>query len=143
MKIWGSRIEKEVDMKILVAFDGSEVTRKAVSLAEEHAQVLNDEIILVHSMMGGPNVPRKDFELAENILEYEKNQLLEKKIPCVSVLSVRGMDAGEDLVQLAEEKKVDEIIIGIKKKSKVEKLVFGSTAQHVILNAPCPVVSVK
>jgi nucleotide-binding universal stress UspA family protein len=99
--------------------------------------------MLVHSMTGGPTVPRKDFELAENILAYEKNRLLEKKIPCVSILSVRGMDAGEDLVQLAEEKKVDEIIIGIKKRSKVEKLVFGSTAQYVILNAPCPVVSVK
>ena len=130
-------------MKILVAFDGSEVAKEAISLAEKHAKVLNAEIILVHSMTGGPNVPRKDFELAENSLAYEKSQLLEKKIPCASILSVRGMDAGEDLVQLAEEKKVDEIIIGIKKRSKVEKLVFGSTAQYVILNSPCPVVSVK
>jgi nucleotide-binding universal stress UspA family protein len=130
-------------MKILVAFDGSDVAKEAISLAEKHAKVLNAEIILVHSMIGGPNVPRKEFELAENNLAYEKSQLLEKKIPCLSILSVRGMDAGEDLVQLAEEKKVDEIIIGIKKRSKVEKLIFGSTAQHIILNAPCPVVSVK
>jgi nucleotide-binding universal stress UspA family protein len=130
-------------MKILVAFDGSDVAKKAISLAEKRAKVLNAEIILVHSMIGGPNVPRKDFEIAENSLAYENSQLLEKKIPSAFILSVRGMDAGEDLVQLAEEKKVDEIIIGIKKRSKVEKLVFGSTAQHVILNAPCPVVSVK
>jgi nucleotide-binding universal stress UspA family protein len=59
------------------------------------------------------------------------------------VLSVRGLQAGEDIVLLAEENKVDEIIIGVRRRSKVGKLLFGSTAQYVILNAPCPVVSVK
>jgi len=53
------------------------------------------------------------------------------------------LEAGEDLVQLAEEKQIDEIIIGVRRRSKVGKLIFGSTAQYVILNAPCPVVSVK
>ncbi|MBT7887657.1 MAG: universal stress protein, partial [Deltaproteobacteria bacterium] len=38
---------------------------------------------------------------------------------------------------------INEIIIGIKKTSKVGKLVFGSTAQHVILESNCPVVTVK
>jgi nucleotide-binding universal stress UspA family protein len=53
------------------------------------------------------------------------------------------LQAGEDLVMLAEENKVDEIIIGVRRRSKVGKLLFGSTAQYVILNASCPVVSVK
>jgi nucleotide-binding universal stress UspA family protein len=53
------------------------------------------------------------------------------------------LEAGEDLVQLAKENNVDEIIIGVRRRSKVGKLFFGSTAQYVILNAPCPVVSVK
>ncbi|MGW8186758.1 MAG: universal stress protein, partial [Desulfobacterales bacterium] len=56
---------------------------------------------------------------------------------------VRGLSPGEDLVQFAKENRIDEIIIGVRRRSKVGKLVFGSTAQFVILNAPCPVVSVK
>ena len=68
---------------------------------------------------------------------------LPSPISCESVLSVRGLEAGEDLVQLADENKVDEIIIGVRRRSKVGKLLFGSTAQFVILHAPCPVVSVK
>jgi nucleotide-binding universal stress UspA family protein len=39
--------------------------------------------------------------------------------------------------------KIDLIFLGIVKKSKVGKLLFGSTAQYVILHAPCPVVTVQ
>ncbi len=130
-------------MKILVGYDGSNVAREAIAVAEKHATAFKAEIILVHSMVGGPEVPRKDFENAENDLDYEKNVLLDKKVSCKPILSVRGLQAGEDLVQLAEENKVDEIIIGIHRRSKVGKLIFGSTAQYVVLNAPCPVVTVK
>jgi nucleotide-binding universal stress UspA family protein len=38
---------------------------------------------------------------------------------------------------------VDEIFVGVKKRSRVEKMILGSTAQHVILNASCPVTTVK
>jgi nucleotide-binding universal stress UspA family protein len=130
-------------MKILVGYDGSNVSKEAVSLAEQHSTTFKAEVIIAHSMVGGPEVPRKDFEIAENNIEHEKSRLLDNSIPCESVLSVRGLQAGEDLVMLAEENKVDEIIIGVRRRSKVGKLLFGSTAQFVILNASCPVVSVK
>lgn len=130
-------------MKILVGYDGSNVSKEAIAIAEKHATAFKAEIILVQSMVGGPEVPRKDFENAENNLNYEKNMLLDKKIPCKPIVSVRGLEAGEDLVQLADEHKADEIIIGVRRRSKVNKLIFGSTAQYVVLNASCPVVTVK
>ena len=130
-------------MKILVGYDGSNVSKEAIAIAEKHANAFKAEIILVHSMVGGPEVPRKDFEDAEKNLDYEKNILLGKKIPCKPILSVRGLEAGEDLVQLADEHKADEIIIGVRRRSKVGKLIFGSTAQYVVLNASCPVVTVR
>ena len=130
-------------MKILVGYDGSNVAKEAIAIAEKHVNAFKAEIILVHSMVGGPEVPRKDFLEAENHLDYEKNILLDKKIACKPILSVRGLEAGEDLVQLADENKVNEIIIGVRRRSKVGKLIFGSTAQYVVLNAPCAVVTVK
>jgi nucleotide-binding universal stress UspA family protein len=33
--------------------------------------------------------------------------------------------------------------VGVKRRSKVGKILMGSTAQFVVLQAPCPVVSVK
>ena len=130
-------------MKILVGYDETNAAREAIALAEQHARVFGAKIILVYSMVGGPEVPRKDFETAEESLEHEKNTLRDKKIPCDSILSVQGLEAGEDLVRLADERKADEIIIGVRRRSKVGKIIFGSTAQYVVLNAPCPVVTVK
>ncbi len=130
-------------MKIMVGLDGSKVSEAALELAAEHAQAFDAQILLVQSMVGGPEVPKKDFENTERGLEYQKNQFKNKNIACESLLSVRGLEPGEDLVRLAKEKQVDEIIVGVKRRSKVGKLIFGSTAQYVILNAPCPVVTVK
>ena len=130
-------------MKILVGYDGTNVAREAIAVAEQHARVFGAEIVLVYSMVGGPEVPREDFETAENSLEHEKSTLRDKKIPCDSIFSVQGLQAGEDLVRLADERKADEIIIGVRRRSRVGKILFGSTAQYVILNATCPVVSVK
>ena len=130
-------------MKIMVGLDGSRVSEAALELAAEHAQAFDAQIFLVQSMVGGSEVPKKDFENTERELEYQKNQFKNKNIACESLLSVRGLEPGEDLVRLAKEEQVDEIIVGVKRRSKVGKLIFGSTAQYVILNAPCPVVTVK
>ena len=130
-------------MKILVGFDGSKVSEAALELAADHAQAFGAQLFLVQSMVGGPEVPKRDFENSERELAYHKNEFKKKNIACESLLSVRGLEPGEDLTRLAEEHQVDEIIIGVRRRSKVGKLVFGSTAQYVILNAPCPVVTVK
>ena len=130
-------------MKIMVGFDGSKVAVAALELAAEHAQAFGAQVFLVQSMVGGPDVPKKDFENSERELKYHQNEFKKKDIACESLLSVRGLEPGEDLTRLAQEQQVDEIIMGVRRRSKVGKLVFGSTAQYVILNAPCPVVTVK
>jgi nucleotide-binding universal stress UspA family protein len=130
-------------MKILVGYDGTNAAGEAIALAEKHARVFEATIILACSMVGGPEVPRKDFEIAENFLKRQKNALIDQKLACETIMSVRGLEAGEDLVQIAVEHRVDEVIIGVRRRSKVGKIIFGSTAQYVVLNAPCPVVTVK
>ena len=53
------------------------------------------------------------------------------------------MEPGEDIVRFAEDHHVDEIIIGVIKKSKVQKILSGSNAQYVILHSPCMVIAIK
>ncbi len=58
-------------------------------------------------------------------------------------LLLTDLTSGEQLVKFTEDQKIDQLFIGIVKKSKVGKLLFGSTAQYIILHAPCPVITVK
>lgn len=50
---------------------------------------------------------------------------------------------GDEIVTLAEDTGADLIIVGGRKRSPTGKAVFGSTAQEVMLNAPCPVTFVR
>lgn len=130
-------------MKILVGYDGSNVSKAALDLSRIHAKAFDAKVYVIFSMIGGREIPRQVFVNAEHELAYAENLLKEEKIACETQLSVRGMEAGEDIVSYAGEIRADEIIIGVRRRSRVEKLLMGSTAQYVMINAPCPVVGVK
>lgn len=130
-------------MKIMVCYDGSTVAKDALTLAQQHARAFNGSVDIVTSRLKGTKYQVEDIMNAENELDYAKEQMKKENIPCATHLLIRGMSPGEDLVQFAKENQTDEIIIGVRKRSKVEKILLGSTAQYVILQAPCPVVTVK
>ena len=130
-------------MKILIGYDGSNSAKDALALAKKHAVAFDGEVIIVSSLTGGSVTHAVDVEHATENLESAKKMLDDDSIQCETKLLVRGMTPGEDIVKYAREKAIDEIIIGIKRRSKVGKLLFGSNAQYIILKAPCPVVTVK
>jgi nucleotide-binding universal stress UspA family protein len=48
-----------------------------------------------------------------------------------------------DLIDVADEVNADFIVIGMRRRSPVGKLLLGSIAQQVLLDASCPVLAVK
>ncbi len=130
-------------MKILVGFDGSNSAKDALALAKKHAAAFDATVIIVSSLTGGSVTHAVEVEHATENLESAKKMFDEDGIQCETKLLVRGMTPGEDIVDYAKENAIDEIIIGIKRRSKVGKLLFGSNAQYIIIKAPCPVVTVK
>ena len=128
-------------MKILVGYDGSDTSNKALDLAKEHAKAFNAKIYILHSKL--TDLPQKEHEKDRQDLEKVKSSLEKENISCETFLTIMNMMPGEHLVNFAEENEIDEIIVGVKKRSKVGKLILGSTAQYVILKASCPVATVK
>jgi nucleotide-binding universal stress UspA family protein len=130
-------------MKILVGYDESRVAEAALKLAHKHAKAFEAEIIILNSLEQSPTLKKEDIDKAENKLEKIKTTFAADGITCEIHASVSYQSPGEDLVNIAKENDIDEIVIGVRRRSKVGKLMFGSTAQFVILEAPCPVLAVK
>lgn len=131
-------------MKILVAYVGGlDVDHAVLEVAKKHAKAFNAGLYIACSMERVSEKERMDLDKVEKQLAYVKETIDAEGIDCETHILVRGLTPGEDIVEFAADKKVDEIIIGIEKKSKVGKLLFGSNAQYIILQSSCPVVSVK
>ena len=56
---------------------------------------------------------------------------------------VRGFEPAEDLISIAEDSHAELIVIGLRRRSPVGKLILGSNAQRILLDAHCPVLAVK
>ena len=131
-------------MKILVAYVGGlDVDKAVLDVARKHAKAFNATLYVASSMERVSEKERPDLDKIEKQLDYVKETMKSEGIACETHILVRGLTPGEDIVDFAKDHKIDEIIIGIEKKSKVGKLFFGSNAQYIILESPCPVVSVK
>ena len=130
-------------MKILVGYDGGEEGRLALSLARDTAVFHKAFVHVITSMEGGSSEKQADIKTAEKNLGFARSLLAHANIECDCQQSVRGMSAGEDLVKFAEENDINHIFLGIRKKSRAQKAILGSTARYVILKAPCPVTHRK
>jgi nucleotide-binding universal stress UspA family protein len=54
-----------------------------------------------------------------------------------------NLEASEDLLAIAEEVHADLVVIGLRRRTPVGKLILGSNAQRILLDAKCPVLAVK
>ncbi|MFW2368044.1 MAG: universal stress protein [Desulforhopalus sp.] len=129
--------------KFVVAYSGSKVSKAALSLARDHAEIFGAHVVVVTSMIGGAGERAEDIGKTNRDLQFAKGFLQEKEISCEVRELVRGVTPGEDLVKFAHDNNVDQIYVGIEKKSRTQKIILGSNAQYIILKAPCPVVSVN
>jgi nucleotide-binding universal stress UspA family protein len=61
--------------------------------------------------------------------------------------SIRQLAVGEDpaevILETAKKVGASAIIIGIRRRSPIGKLILGSSAQRILLDADCPVIAVK
>ena len=130
-------------MKIVIGYKGTNVGHDLVELAEKQARAFHGEIFILTSLPGGEKTTKPQALEAEYNLESAKSFFDKKNIPVSTHLLVRGFTAGEDIVKFARENDAELIIIGVKSRSKLGKLIFGSTAQYVILQAHCPVMTIK
>jgi nucleotide-binding universal stress UspA family protein len=130
-------------MKFLVSYAGTKESEAALELAKSHARIFGAKLLVVSSSEGGKGEKPEDIAKIKLDLDRVQKETANAGIDCEVEQLARGLTPGEDIVLYAEENEIDQIYVGIRKKSRTSKLILGSTAQYIILKATCPVTSVK
>ena len=141
-------------MKILVAIDGSKDAAEGVQMALNMAKAQGADVILLAVI---PVYPDIDLEITarardslENKLSSQAEQALSK---ARSLFQAQGLNpkglvisAGaiaDEIVRLAEEEKVNLIVIGGRGLGATGRFSLGGTALKIVSHAPCSVLVAK
>lgn len=128
-------------MTVVVGYVPTPEGSAAVDAAVEAAQRTGARLVVVNTSHHGDyahpsfateqDIDALDAQLSQAGLEHEIRRPLDGTGPATTILAV------------AEETGADLIVIGVRRRSPVGKLLTGSTAQQVLLEADCPVLAVK
>jgi nucleotide-binding universal stress UspA family protein len=128
---------------IVVGYVPKPEGKAALRRAAEEAKLRGMRLVVVNSHRGGREFDSEDAMESETQLDQVKAELAGHGVEHDVRQLVRGMDPAEDLVHVADELDAEMIVIGLRRRSPVGKLILGSNAQRVLLDAPCPVLAVK
>ncbi|WP_129668249.1 universal stress protein [Phytoactinopolyspora endophytica] len=126
---------------IVVGYVPKPEGRAALRRAAEEAKLRGVRLVVVHSEHTGAGADGPEQPNAE--LDLVRKQLGDAGIDAEVRPSAPDVDVAEDLIAAAENSGADFIVIGLRRRSPVGKLILGSNAQRILLDAPCPVLAVK
>jgi nucleotide-binding universal stress UspA family protein len=117
--------------------EGAAALDRAISEARQH----DSRLVIVNSSRGDALVDKR-YAQAED-LNAVTSRLEKAGVEHLVLQRVRGNDAASEVLEAAEEYQAELIVIGLRKRTPVGKLIMGSTAQQILLEASCPVLAVK
>lgn len=128
-------------MTIVVGYIPTPQGEAAVTAAIAQAKAHDDSLLVVNMSRDDKLVDahraessqlnRVDLELSESGVHHEVRRI------------DHGSDPAEEILGLIREVDARMLVIGLRHRTPVGKLLLGSTAQRLLLDAPCPVLAVK
>ena len=100
-----------------------------------------DVVHVVNSHKGGDNTDSDDVRDGDDALNVVTSRIGDF-VTVETHQFIRGNEAADDILQCADEVDADEIVIGVRKRNPTSKIVFGSTAQDVLLSSNVPMAVV-
>ena len=142
--------------RILVATDGSEGADRAVDYAAHRAKDDGAELLIVN-VMGGYGLPEKVFMAfthdqhiwLKELLESQSAQTLttardraRKAGVGTILLESRSGEVAQTIIDIAQEKKADAIVVGKRGAGRVAGVLIGSVSQKLVILSPLPLTVV-
>ena len=154
-------MEKKLS-KILVPLDGSPTSMEAADYAIMLSTLHHAQIVLLHVLNVAEYYSSLQFfevkqtieskEIIEeakkeankwfNIVKKKIDEKLGKQIELETYITI-SQSTVKSILDFAEEKNVDLIVVGTRGHSGIKKLLLGSTASGIVTYSSCPVIVVK
>ncbi len=140
--------------KIMFATDFSEGSSNALPYAVDMAKQYGARLYIVHvvydvARTAGWYVPHASIDE----IYADMKKAAEAELAKTFIDEMRGFKdierlvltgiPHEEITKFAEEKKIDLIVVGTHGRRGIDRMLFGSTAEQVVRNALCPVLSVR
>lgn len=127
---------------IVVGYLDTPEGRAALRKGVTEAKLRSARLVVVNSSKQGPSTVA-DAQEADAALEATSRELEGLGIAYEVRGLVRGLEVSEDVIDVARDEGAELIVIGLRRRSPVGKLILGSNAQRILLDAECPVLAVK
>jgi nucleotide-binding universal stress UspA family protein len=144
--------------RIVCALDFSACSQRALDYAISLAKESNSVLTVVHVIEPLPQTPYPGqeamlpFKVVQDFINAAQEQgqeLLAKAVPddartnCRVETVQRIGKPYQEILSLAKTEAADLIVIGVHGRSAADLLFFGSTTQHVVRAAACPVLTIR
>ena len=127
-------------MTVVVGYIPNEYGEAALREGFAEAQRRGTGVVVVNTTKGDSLVDKKYVgEQGRSDLE---RRLAEAAVD-VELRQTMGADPADEILDVAREVAADALVIGIRHRSQVGKMLMGSVAVRLLMEAPCPVVAVK
>jgi nucleotide-binding universal stress UspA family protein len=128
---------------VLVGYTRTPEGEAALERAVAEAKLREARLVIVHSRRTGEDRDAAEIVMYTELLEEIGSRLDGEGVSHTIHDFIQDRSPAEDILDTATEEGAELIVVGLRPRSKTGKYLFGSTAQDVILDAPCPVLSVR
>ena len=140
--------------KILVALDGSDGSKRALSAAAQHARLTNSDLVLAYVIDWSPYSFHTPQELEERHQRRESEiQRANDSVlnPEIAALEAEGINVetvvhhgkiAETLLELGDQHGISQIYIGRRGESRMHAMIFGSVSAALVQTSSVPVTVV-
>jgi len=140
--------------KIIVAFDGSKDSTKAVRLAASLASRFGSSLVLVHvypspaiGFSAASGMPIPDYGDLEDAAKASGQAVLSKGMDFAKELGIKvkgelieAPSVVEAIVNFSDTEKADLIVVGTRGMTGFKQLIIGSVSSGLVSHAKCPVL---
>lgn len=128
---------------VVVGFVPTPEGHAALRRASAEARLRGLRLVVVLSRRGGREDRAYDAAKDDEALDQVRAQLTEEGIEHDIRSLVRGREPAEDLLDVVADVDATLLVIGMRHRTPVGKLLIGSNAQRILLEAEVPVLAVK